>query len=26
MEWVRDVTSGAYRNWLDLNYANRGAV
>jgi dTDP-glucose 4,6-dehydratase len=25
MDWVRDVTSGAYRNWLDLNYANRGA-
>jgi dTDP-glucose 4,6-dehydratase len=26
MEWVDNVTSGAYRNWLDLNYANRGAA
>ncbi|HET7595682.1 MAG TPA: dTDP-glucose 4,6-dehydratase, partial [Burkholderiales bacterium] len=26
MEWVEDVTSGAYRNWLDLNYADRGAA
>ena len=24
MDWVSDVTSGAYRNWLDLNYAQRG--
>jgi len=24
MDWVENVTSGAYRNWLDLNYANRG--
>jgi dTDP-glucose 4,6-dehydratase len=22
-EWVRNVTSGAYRDWLDLNYAKR---
>jgi dTDP-glucose 4,6-dehydratase len=26
MEWVENVTSGAYRNWLDLNYADRGAA
>lgn len=26
MDWVENVTSGAYRNWLDLNYANRGAA
>ncbi len=26
MDWVQNVTSGAYRNWLDLNYANRGAA
>ncbi len=23
MKWVDNVTSGAYRNWIDLNYANR---
>ncbi|MDQ7990885.1 MAG: dTDP-glucose 4,6-dehydratase [Candidatus Dactylopiibacterium sp.] len=23
--WVRDVQSGAYREWLDRNYAHRGA-
>lgn len=22
--WVENVTSGAYRNWLDQNYVNRG--
>ncbi|HEX6004421.1 MAG TPA: dTDP-glucose 4,6-dehydratase [Burkholderiales bacterium] len=26
MDWVENVTSGAYRSWLDLNYANRGAA
>lgn len=26
MDWVENVTSGAYRNWLDLNYATRGAA
>jgi len=25
-EWVADVTSGAYRNWVDANYAKRGAA
>ncbi len=24
--WVADVTSGAYRNWVDANYAERGAA
>ena len=24
--WVADVTSGAYRNWIDANYAERGAA
>lgn len=24
MDWVENVTSGAYRNWLHLNYADRG--
>jgi dTDP-glucose 4,6-dehydratase len=24
MDWVASVTSGAYRNWLALNYSNRG--
>jgi dTDP-glucose 4,6-dehydratase len=24
MDWVESVTSGAYRNWLALNYSNRG--
>ncbi len=23
MDWVENVTSGAYRDWLDLNYGNR---
>jgi len=23
MRWVDDVTSGEYRNWIDLNYGNR---
>lgn len=23
MDWVENVTSGAYRNWLELNYAKR---
>ena len=26
MDWVQNVTSGAYRSWLDVNYANRGAA
>jgi dTDP-glucose 4,6-dehydratase len=26
MEWVESVTSGAYRNWIDLNYGRRGAA
>ena len=25
-DWVEDVTSGAYRTWLDTNYAKRGAA
>jgi dTDP-glucose 4,6-dehydratase len=25
-EWVADVTSGAYRNWISANYAARGAA
>ncbi len=24
MDWVRDVTSGAYRDWVQQNYADRG--
>ena len=24
--WVNNVTSGAYRNWVKTNYANRGAA
>ena len=24
--WVADVTSGAYRTWVDVNYARRGAA
>ncbi len=24
LDWVGGVTSGAYRNWLDLNYGQRG--
>jgi dTDP-glucose 4,6-dehydratase len=24
--WAEEVTSGAYRNWLDSNYAKRGAA
>jgi dTDP-glucose 4,6-dehydratase len=24
--WVEGVTSGAYRQWLDLNYAERVAA
>ena len=24
--WVEEVTSGAYRTWLDTNYAKRGAA
>lgn len=23
MDWVENVTSGAYRNWVDINYGNR---
>jgi dTDP-glucose 4,6-dehydratase len=25
-DWVEQVTSGAYRQWIDLNYAHRGDV
>ena len=25
-EWVNNVTSGAYRNWVETNYANRGTA
>jgi dTDP-glucose 4,6-dehydratase len=25
-EWVSSVTSGAYRNWVETNYADRGAA
>jgi dTDP-glucose 4,6-dehydratase len=25
-DWVEQVTSGAYRHWIDLNYAHRGSV
>ena len=25
-KWVGDVTSGAYRTWVDVNYAKRGAA
>jgi dTDP-glucose 4,6-dehydratase len=25
-KWVVDVTSGAYRTWVDVNYAKRGAA
>jgi len=25
-QWVADVTSGAYRAWVDVNYAKRGAA
>ncbi len=25
LEWAREITSGAYRNWMDLNYAERSA-
>jgi dTDP-glucose 4,6-dehydratase len=25
-QWVADVTSGAYRTWIDVNYAKRGAA
>lgn len=24
--WVENVTSGAYRNWMDTNYTNRGTA
>ena len=26
MDWVGNVTSGAYRAWVDLNYENRGVA
>jgi len=26
MDWVEGVTSGAYRRWIDVNYASRGAA
>jgi dTDP-glucose 4,6-dehydratase len=25
-DWVRDVTSGAYRMWMEKNYTARGAA
>jgi dTDP-glucose 4,6-dehydratase len=25
-DWVKEVTSGAYRQWIDQNYAQRGSV
>jgi len=25
-DWIEEVTSGAYRNWIDTNYARRGAA
>jgi dTDP-glucose 4,6-dehydratase len=25
-DWVQQVTSGAYRQWIDLNYAHRGSA
>jgi dTDP-glucose 4,6-dehydratase len=25
-DWLNQVTSGAYRQWIDLNYAHRGSV
>jgi dTDP-glucose 4,6-dehydratase len=25
-DWVEQVTSGAYRHWIDLNYAHRGST
>ena len=25
-DWIEEVTSGAYRNWIDANYARRGAA
>jgi dTDP-glucose 4,6-dehydratase len=25
-KWVEDVTSGAYRAWVDVNYAKRGVA
>ena len=25
-DWVEQVTSGAYRQWIDLNYAHRGGA
>jgi len=25
-EWCASITSGAYRNWMDTNYADRGAA
>jgi dTDP-glucose 4,6-dehydratase len=25
-DWVEQVTSGAYRHWIDLNYAHRGGA
>ncbi len=25
-DWVEQVTSGAYRHWIDLNYAHRGSA
>ncbi len=24
LDWVTEIQSGSYRNWLELNYANRG--
>jgi len=25
-DWVAHVTSGAYRNWIEKNYTNRGGA
>ena len=25
-EWIKEVTSGAYRQWVEKQYANRGGV
>ena len=26
MDWVKAITSGAYRHWVDTNYGERGAA
>ncbi|HEY8495163.1 MAG TPA: dTDP-glucose 4,6-dehydratase, partial [Myxococcota bacterium] len=25
-DWVEQVTSGAYRNWVEINYSRRGVA